>query len=426
MKKKNQWLNGLLPMFLINFAIGNVYCWTLVKEHVNAYAGFDRWVLEWCFSLAIFFLGMSAAFGGKIVEKAPKKSAFLTFIFFTTGWVLTAIGIHIKNPWILVLGFGVVQGIGLGLGYITPVKTMMVWFDGRKGLAAGLSIASFGIAGVIANPIIGALLESGLQVYTVFYILAGIYGVALFIASKLLYRPEFTIDEGTVYLKAKEVIFHGKFILLWLIIFLNITCGLAMISQEKQIYNVVGVSSMAMVVLFCSVNAFSNVAGRLSLATWQDKLKKKHIPYFLMAICSLSVAFIAAAVHWINNVPKPVPFFNEEGIQVGLRSLNQEIAIITFISVALVFFVQFFFGVGFGCLPNVLHQNYGIHQLSTVHGLILSAWGCAGLVGNQLSSYIIVNYDLATLFASVGVLYSIMLVLLLFWSRIIKKEKQFA
>ncbi|MCL2719596.1 MAG: MFS transporter [Lachnospiraceae bacterium] len=425
--KKNKWLNGLLPMFLINFAIGNVYCWTLVKEHVNAYAGFDRWVLEWCFSLAIFFLGMSAAFGGKIVEKAPKKSAFLTFIFFSTGWLLTALGIHIKNPWIMVLGFGVVQGIGLGFGYITPVKTMMVWFEGKKGLAAGLSIASFGIAGVIANPIIGALLESGLQVYTVFYILAGLYGIALFIASRLLYRPEIIEPAGTVHLKAREVIFHGKFILLWLIIFLNITCGLAMISQEKQVYNIIGISSMAVVVLFCSINAISNVAGRLALASWQDKLKRKHIPYYMMAIFSLAAGFIAALVYRFNNVPKPyIPFLNDEGVQVGMRSLSQEIAIITFISVALIFVVQFFFGVGFGCLPNILHQNYGLHQLSTVHGFSLSAWGIAGLVGNQVSSYIITNYDLTTLFTTIGVLYSIMLVLLVFWARIVKKEKQFA
>jgi predicted MFS family arabinose efflux permease len=96
------------------------------------------------------------------------------------------------------------------------------------------------------------------------------------------------------------------------------------------------------------------------------------------------------------------------------------------ITVVLIFVVQFFFGVGFGCLPNVLHQNYGLHQLSTVHGLVLSAWGCAGLVGNQLSGYIIRNYTLTTLYITLAILYTIMCAILLIWTRVIKAGKKFA
>ena len=412
-------------MFLINFAIGAVYCWTLFKEYVNVYTGFDRWVNEWCFSLAIFCLGMSAAFGGKIVEKNPRKSAFLTFIFFTAGWLLTGFGIQIKNPWIMVFGFGIVQGIGLGLGYITPVKTMMIWFSDRKGLAGGLSIAGFGIAGVIANPIIGALLESGMAVYTVFYVLTAIYAVSLFAASRLLYRPEVVEEKGTVYLKPTEVIFRSKFILLWLIIFLNISCGLAMISQEKQIYNIIGITSMAIVVLYCSFNAISNVIGRIVLAAWQDKLKQKHVPYYVMAIFSLSSCFITYLIYQFNNIKKPyLPLPDEVGY--GLRSLSQEILIVTIASVVLIFIIQFFFGVGFGCLPNILHQNYGLHQLSTVHGFALSAWAIAGLVGNQVSSYILANFTTQALFSTLGVMYTVMLVLIVLFARVVKREKQFS
>jgi len=423
--KKNKWLNGLLPMFLINFAIGAVYCWTLFKEYVNVYTGFDRWVNEWCFSLAIFCLGMSAAFGGKIVEKNPRKSAFLTFIFFTAGWLLTGLGIQFKNPWVMVFGFGIVQGIGLGLGYITPVKTMMIWFSDRKGLAGGLSIAGFGIAGVIANPIIGALLESGMAVYNVFYVLTAIYAVSLFVASRLLYRPEVVEEKGTVYLKPTEVIFRSKFILLWLIIFLNISCGLAMISQEKQVYNIIGITSMAIVVLYCSFNAISNVIGRIVLAAWQDKLKQKHVPYYVMAVSSLASCFIVYLIYQFNSIKKPYLPLPEE-VGYGLRSLTQEIFIVTLASVVLIFIIQFFFGVGFGCLPNILHQNYGLHQLSTVHGFALSAWAIAGLVGNQVSSYILANFTTQTLFSTLGVMYSVMLVLIILFARVVKKEKQFA
>lgn len=419
--KKNKWLNGILPMFLINFSIGAVYCWTLFKGHVNAYTDFDPWVVEWCFSLAIFFLGMSAAFGGKIVEKDPKRSAFLTFVFFTAGWLLTGLGIQIKNPWVMVFGFGVVQGIGLGLGYITPVKTIMIWFENRKGFAGGLAITCFGIAGVIANPIIGYLLESGLAVYNVFYVLTAIYAVSLFIASRLLYRPKVVEPEGTVHLKPREVLLRPKFILLWLIIFINITCGLAMISQEMQIYNIIGITSMAIVVAFCSINAISNVIGRLSLATWQDKLKQKHVPYYLMGICSLSICFFLALVYR----PLGIRYMgsNAEGL---IPFLDSPIVYLTAATVIMIFVIQFFFGVGFGCLPNVLHQNYGLHQLSTVHGFSLSAWGIAGLVGNQLSSFIIANSTLTSLYTTLGILYTIMLTLIICFARIVKKEKQFA
>jgi hypothetical protein len=96
------------------------------------------------------------------------------------------------------------------------------------------------------------------------------------------------------------------------------------------------------------------------------------------------------------------------------------------VTVVLIFVVQFFFGVGFGCLPNVLHQNYGLHQLSTVHGLVLSAWGCAGLVGNQLSGYIIRNYTLTTLYLTLAIMYTVMFVILFIWSRVIKAGKKFA
>ena len=413
---KNRYLNGVLPMFLITFSIGAVYCWTLFKEHVNDYTGFDKSVAEWCFSLAIFFLGMSSAFGGKIVEKNPRKAAWLTFIFFSTGWFLTAMGIQLKNPVLMIVAFGVIQGIGLGIGYITPVKTLMVWFEDRKGFAAGLCIAGFGVAGVIANPIIGALLESGMPVYGVFYVLASVYAVALFIASRLLYRPEISIPPGTKTLKVREVIFTGKFVLLWLVIFLNITCGLALISHEKQIYNAIGVASMALVVLLCSINAVSNVAGRLSLAAWQDKLGQKHIPYYIMAAASLGACFIAV--------------------------IHQNLLATTFM---MIFVVQFFFGVGFGCMPTIIHQNYGIHQLSTVQGLFLSAWGVAGLVGNQLSAlvlngglanilarlgakpdgrllYWLTDYGRSSLYFILGSLYTIMLIILILWARVRSNE----
>jgi OFA family oxalate/formate antiporter-like MFS transporter len=388
--KKNKYLNGVLPMLLMNFSIGSVYCWTLFKEYVLEYTGFEHWVVEWCFSLAILFLGMTAAFGGRIVEKSVKISSRITLVAFTSGWVLTGLGIQIKNPWLTILGFGVVQGIGLGFGYLTPVKTLMMWFDKRKGFAAGLAITGFGLAGVIANPIIAGFLKT-VPIYTVFYMLAGIYGLALLIAARLIYRPETNAEKApAVKIGARGLIFHKKFMLLWMALFINISCGLALISQEKQIYHLIGVDGMSLIVLFCSINAVGNLLGRLCMASLQDKLDYKYIPYYLMAACSLSVCFIAV-------------------VFPGTAALT----------VAMIFIVQFFFGCGFSCLPNILHQNYGMDRLATVHGLMLSAWGAAGLFGNQLASYIMRVYSLDVLYQVLGALFVLELIVLIVWAKVV-------
>lgn len=392
--KKNKYLNGILPMILINFPIGSVYCWTLFKEHVIEYTDFSKPVVEWCFSLAIFFLGMSAAFGGKIVERSAKKAAFITFIFFTLGWLITGIGIQTRNPWLTILGFGPVQGIGLGFGYLTPIKTLMIWFDNKKGFAAGLAIAGFGISGVIVNPIIGYLLEF-VMVYNAFFILTAIFGVSLFLGFLLIHRPEYNEDTPTS--SIKEIIFTKKFIILWLVFFINIACGLAIISQEKQIYHMIGINSMTLIVLFCSINAISNVVGRIIMGSMQDKVKAKYIPYYIMAITSILACTI------MTFIPSFTPT-----------------------TVMLVFIIQFMFGCGFACLPNILDQTYGMKQIATIQGLMLSAWAIAGLVGNQFSMYIMKTHGLDVLYSSLGLVYTIMLLLLLFWVKVINKEKKLA
>ena len=392
MASKNKYLNGILPMTLINFAIGSVYCWTLFKEDILEFTGFSTQVTEWSFSLAIFFLGMSAAFGGKIVEKNPSRSAFLTFVFFTSGWFITGLGIHTRSAIITVLGFGVVQGIGLGLGYITPVKTMMIWLGNRKGFAAGLSIAAFGLAGVIANPIILFLLDR-MEVYTVFYGMAALYGVLLFIAARLLWRPPVSAEdlaaEAAISQKSftlTSVLLSPKFILLWLVFFLNITGGLALISQEKQMYRMTGTIATGTLGAFVMVTATSNLLGRIGLASAQDKMATKHLPYYLMTLGSIAAMIFGA-------------FF-----------AHSQAAVFT-----VVIAIQFMFGVGFACMPNILHQNWGISHLSTVHGYVLSAWAIAGLVGNQVSNWFIHGPGLRALYVSLGGMYLVQLLALLAW-----------
>ena len=385
---KNKYVNGILPMVLINFSIGSVYCWTLFKESIMEHTGFSSATMAWGFSLAIFFLGMSAAFGGRIVEKNPTVSAWMTFVFFTAGWVITGLSIQHRNAFGMLFGFGCVQGLGLGLGYITPVKTMMIWLDNRKGFAAGLSIAAFGLAGVVANPIIEALLNR-MAPYTVFYSLAAVYGVCLIAAALLLWRPPYAeASQPGEKLHVAGVLGSGKFILLWLVFFINIAGGLALISQEKQIYRYEGLEHNGYLLLVM-IAAVANLAGRMIMSSLQDHLRLKHLPYYLMAFSSLVMAVIAAVM------PPSVP-----------------------VAFALIFLVQFMFGCGFACMPNILHQNWGMKYLSTVHGFVLSAWAIAGLVGNQISTFVMDRFNLTTLFVVLSVMYAVESVALLAWVRV--------
>ncbi len=129
----NKWIRAVLPALLIHCSIGTVYCWSLFKGDIASYIGKSVGEVEWAFSIAIFVLGMSAAFGGKFVEKDIHKSSLLAAIFFVAGMALTGFFIYQKSLIGIYLSYGVVMGIGLGIGYLTPVKTLMLWFKKQKG-----------------------------------------------------------------------------------------------------------------------------------------------------------------------------------------------------------------------------------------------------------------------------------------------------
>ena len=152
----NKWMRAAVPALLIHCSIGTVYCWSTFKQAIAERIGMSDSAVGWAFSLAIFFLGMSAAFMGKMVEKDIHKSSLLSCICFTTGMIGTGLFIQFTTGIVALIGifvcYGCIMGIGLGVGYLTPVKTLMLWFSENKGLATGISIMGFGLAKAIATP----------------------------------------------------------------------------------------------------------------------------------------------------------------------------------------------------------------------------------------------------------------------------------
>lgn len=142
-KKENKWICGAIPALLLHCSIGTVYCWSYFKADIASYIGASKSSVEWGFSLAIFVLGMSAAFAGDIVEQNIKLSSKIACYCFSIGLALTGLFVYLKSLPGILISYGLIMGIGLGLGYLSPVKTLMLWFKNNKGLATGIAHCGF-------------------------------------------------------------------------------------------------------------------------------------------------------------------------------------------------------------------------------------------------------------------------------------------
>ena len=383
---QNKWLRGAIPALLLHCSIGTVYCWSIFSQEIANYIGFSKGAVEWAFSFAIFFLGMSAAFLGGLVEKNIHKSSLIASITFALGMAGTGFFIwyggkclQAGHPSVLALvgiyiSYGFIMGIGLGTGYLSPVKTLMLWFKDKKGLATGLAVAGFGAAKAIASPIMSRMLE-GLGdggVYKMFLILACVYFVMMFVGHLILAKPEGWVepqtkskDEGIIATLKREPIL--SYVGIWLMFYINITCGLAIISQEKMIVKCVGLGAAAG--LISTISAIFNAGGRLGFSAWADKLKDRNTIYKLIFILSIASTVIVLCTK-------------------GIANGNGNVLLIVFV-LALIFIVNAGYGGGFSNVPTLLSDHYGMGNISAIHGITLSAWAFAGLTGNQMASFIV-------------------------------------
>ena len=385
LKIQNKWLRAAIPALLLHCSIGTVYCWSIFSQEIADYIGHSKGATEWAFSFAIFFLGMSAAFLGNIVEKDIHKSSLIAAICFAVGMAGTGGfiyygGMH-KGSTLALIGiyvcYGFIMGIGLGTGYLSPVKTLMLWFKDRKGLATGLAVAGFGAAKAIASPIMQGML-SGLGeggIWKMFLILAAVYFVMMFAGHILLAKPadwhEPAKSEKTPsimqVLKTRPM---ANYIGIWLMFYINITCGLALISQEKMIVKCIGLAGSIGVI--STVSAIFNAGGRLGFSAWADKMKDRNTIYKLIFIISIALTAIVIVTGGIEN---------------GAGN-----TLLVVLVLALIMMVNAGYGGGFSNVPTLLSDHYGMGSISAIHGITLSAWAFAGLTGNQLANWIVNNF----------------------------------
>ena len=383
--RTNKWIRAAVPALLLHCSIGTVYCWSIFSQEIADYIGFSKGATEWAFSFAIFFLGMSAAFLGNVVEKDIHKSSLIAAICFASGMAGTGFFIYYggthQGSMLALIGiyvcYGFIMGVGLGTGYLSPVKTLMLWFEDRKGLATGLAVAGFGAAKAIASPIMQAMLDNLGEggIYKMFLILAVVYFVMMFVGHLLLKKPEGwhepqSKEKGKSMLaviKSKPI---ANYVGIWLMFYINITCGLALISQEKMIVKCIGLAGAVGVI--STVSAVFNAGGRLGFSAWADTMKDRNTIYKLIFV--LSIVFTGIVM-----------------LTGGIKNGNGNM-LLTVLVLCLIFVVNAGYGGGFSNVPTLLSDHYGMSNISAIHGLTLSAWGFAGLTGNQMASWIVKTF----------------------------------
>ena len=380
----NKWTRAAIPALLLHCSIGTVYCWSYLEGAIKSVleqAQINTSAIGWAFSLAIFFLGMSAAFLGNFVEKDIHKASLIATLCFAVGIAGTGLAIRLQSMALILIFYGVIMGIGLGLGYLSPVKTLMLWFKDNKGLATGLAVAGFGAAKMVFAPVITAMIEA-VGVEFALYILAAIWFVMMFVGHLLLKKPDGwvetheKIDVKTFFARFK-IFGDIRFIGIWLVFYINISCGLALISQEKHIYEAIGLYGIASIL--GTMTGFFNAAGRLGYSTIGDKMKDRNSVYKIILISELAITLLALATGAVSNK-------------------------IVWICIPLLILVNLGYGGGFSNLPTLLSDVYGMGKISSLHGIALSAWAFAGLTGNNVADMIVKstgNYQDVLIFTAI-------------------------
>ena len=352
---------AVLPAFLLAISVGQIYAFTNFSTEIADYIGRSQKEVQFAFSLGIFFLGMGAAFFGKIVERNIRLSTIIGTALFISGLLTTALGISVKSLALIYLGYGFLVGTGTGIIYISPVKTMMLWFPDHKAIAAALPIISFGLGSTLSTIVYKVFCACGWDVIRSFAAFSVFYLVPMGVASALLKKPKIEVQSfghGIPELEFRYTTLMKDtfFLRSWLFMFLNISAGLCLIPLAKQMMKSPAVGyPEGLITTIIALSGLMNGGGRFLFAWWSDRLTKRI--NILLFILSISAGMMTLS-------------FWPPAIGLALLVINA------------------CYGAGFSVIPAILADNYGMTNISKIHGAVLSAWGFAGLCGNQVAMYV--------------------------------------
>jgi len=379
----NRWM--VPPAALcIHLCIGQVYAFSVFKIPLTQVIGISEsapgdWsqpTLAWIFSLAILVLGLAAAFGGHWLERVgPRKAMALAASCFGGGFVISAFGVWTHQIWLIYFGYGVVGGIGLGIGYVSPVSTLIKWFPDRPGLATGMAIMGFGGGAMIGSPLATSLMgffdgPNSIGVGATFMVMGVIYFLFMMLGAVIVripregwqpagFDPEAAGRNKMItrnHVDVDQAMKTPQFYLIWMVLFLNVTAGIALLEQASPMaQEMVGVSAAA-AGGFVGVLSIFNMGGRFIWASISDYIGRKttYAVFFVLGM----------ALYWL--VPNVAAAGN----------------IVLFVLAACI--IVSMYGGGFATVPAYLRDIFGTMHVGAIHGRLLTAWSAAGVVGPVL------------------------------------------
>ncbi|MHA6802608.1 OFA family MFS transporter [Salinifilum ghardaiensis] len=370
----NRWL--IPPAALsVHLAIGQVYAWSVFKPPLEGSLGLSGTQSALPFQLAIVMLGLSAAFGGTVVERrGPRWAMFVSLVCFSSGFLVSALGALTGQYWLVVLGYGAIGGIGLGIGYISPVSTLMKWFPDRPGMATGIAIMGFGGGALIASPWSNQMLssfgESAGGIAASFAVHGVVYAVFMGLGVLLVrlpaegWRPRGWHPEnsaggvlGNASVAANTALRTPQFWLVWVVLCFNVTAGIGILEKASPMItdffaNTSAPVSAAAASGFVAMLSLTNMLGRFAWSSASDVVGRKNIYRLYLG----GGALLYLAIVLSGDSSKAV-----------------------FVLAALV--ILSFYGAGFSTVPAYLKDLFGTYQVGAIHGRLLTAWSAAGVLG---------------------------------------------
>jgi len=380
------WSRWLIPpaALSIHLAIGQAYAWSVFKNPLaatmlqgNPAAGT---LTALPFTLGIVMLGVSAAvFGTAVDRNGPRWAMFMSMLCFSTGFLVSAFGVSIGQYWLVIVGYGLIGGIGLGIGYISPVSTLIKWFPDRPGMATGLAIMGFGGGALIASPWSASMLSgfgatgdnpqaSGVALS--FLVHGLVYAVFMSVGWLLVrvppdgWRPTGWHPDAaktgtlitTANVSANNAIRTPQFWFLWVVLCFNVTAGIGILERASPIFQDyfpdAGTQIAAAAAGFVAILSLSNMVGRIVWSSTSDIIGRKNIYRVYLGVGALLYLLITLT-----------------------GNANQVLFLIASM------LILSFYGAGFATVPAYLRDLFGTYQVGAIHGRLLTAWSTAGVLG---------------------------------------------
>lgn len=392
----NRWYVPIAALS-IHLCIGQIYAFSVFNKPLTKIIGIteqlpEDWKLTelgWIFTIALFFLGASAATFGKWVERVgPRKTMFVAALCFSSGFLVSALGIYLHQLWILYLGSGLLGGIGLGLGYISPVSTLIKWFPDRPGMATGMAIMGFGGGAMIASPLSVKLMDfyatsTSTGVMETFVTMGLIYLVMMLFGSLIVRVPRedwapkgFNPGEkkqGKLITTSNVLVDNAvktpQFWLLFIVLLMNVSAGIGVLGQAsvmiQEMFSVSSVGSELAVdataaAMFVGILSLFNMIGRFFWSSLSDYIGRKNT-YSIFFVLGITLYLM---VPYAGNIGSVLLFYVAFGIIISM------------------------YGGGFATIPAYLKDMFGNRQIGAIHGRLLLAWSLAAIVGPVTINYL--------------------------------------